>query len=149
VDGIASEWQEQAARRLRAGGSRQGSARSAVVELLARQECCVTALEVFDALRAEGRPVGLASVYRVLDLLTEKGLAQRIELGAGPARFERVLPSGDHHHHLVCDDCGKVEPFEDPELEQALRRVEGRSGYAVAAHDVVVHGACGDCQPVS
>ncbi|MGZ5748256.1 MAG: Fur family transcriptional regulator [Caldimonas sp.] len=146
MDGTASEWQEQAARRLRAGGKRLGSARRAVIELLSREDCCLTALEVFDSLRAGGRPVGLASVYRVLDLLAEKGLVQRIELGAGTARFERILPSGDHHHHLVCDDCGKVEAFEDPELERALHRVESRSGYSVAAHEVVLHGACSDCR---
>ena len=142
----ASQWQEQAARRLRASGNRQGAARRAVVELLSRQDCCLSALEVFDALRAEGRPVGLASVYRVLDLLTENGLVQRIELGAGTARFERVLAGGDHHHHLVCDDCGKVEAFEDSELERALVDLETRSGYSVAAHDVVLRGACSDCR---
>jgi Fur family transcriptional regulator, ferric uptake regulator len=143
-----SEWQEQASRRLRAGGSRQGSAREAVLELLAETECCLTALEVFDELRARGRRVGLASVYRALDLLTDKGLVQRIELGGRTARFERLLPSGDHHHHLVCDDCGKIEAFEDPELERALHRAEGRSGFSVAAHDVLLHGACADCRSV-
>jgi len=139
-------WADQAVRRLRAGGYRNGGARRAVVELLGRQACCLSAQEIFDALRAEERPVGLASVYRVLELLSDEGLVQRIELGAGTARFEPVLPSGDHHHHLVCADCGKVEAFEDPELERALRRAEGRSGYAVAGHDVVLRGACGDCR---
>ena len=69
---------------------------------------------------------------------------QRIDLGSGTARYEPVWPDG-HHHHLVCDNCGKVEAFEDPALENALTRVEKRSGYAVAGHDVVLHGACADC----
>ena len=47
---------------------------------------------------------------------------------------------------LVCDDCGKVEPFEDAELESAIERVAGGRGYSVAAHDVVLRGACEDCR---
>jgi Fur family ferric uptake transcriptional regulator len=142
-----SSWTETTLAALRAAGYRSGGARRTVVELLGRQDCCLTAQEIFDRLRGEGRSVGIASVYRVLDLLGEKGLVQRIDVGAGTARYEPVLASGEHHHHLVCDDCGKVEAFADPELERAIHRVEGRTGYSVAAHDVVLRGACGDCRP--
>jgi Fur family ferric uptake transcriptional regulator len=139
-------WTETTLATLRVSGYRSGGARRTVVELLGRQDCCLTAQEIFDRLRDEGRAVGIASVYRVLDLLGEKGLVQRIDVGAGAPRYEPVLPTGEHHHHLVCDDCGKVEAFEDPELEQAIHRVEGRMGYSVAAHDVVLRGACADCR---
>jgi Fur family ferric uptake transcriptional regulator len=145
------DWTETTLATLRASGYRSGGARRTVVELLGRLACCLTAQEIFDRLRGEGRSVGIACVYRVLDLLGEKGLVQRIDVGAGTARYEPVLPSGDHHHHhhhhLVCDDCGKVEAFEDAELEQAIRSVEGRTGYSVGAHDVVLRGACADCRP--
>ena len=117
-----------------------------MVELLGRQDCCLTAQQIFDALRADGRTVGIASVYRVLELLSEKGLVQRIDVGAGIARFEPLLRSGEHHHHLVCDGCGKVEAFADEELEDVLHKVEGRTGYSVAGHDVVLRGACSDCR---
>jgi Fur family ferric uptake transcriptional regulator len=116
-----------------------------VVELLGRQTCCLTAQELFDRLRADGRSVGIATVYRVLELLTTKGLVQRIDLGEGIARYEPADHAGDHHHHLLCDGCGKVEAFADPELERTLRKVERRTGYAVAGHDVVLRGACRDC----
>jgi Fur family ferric uptake transcriptional regulator len=115
-----------------------------VIELLAEQSCCLTAQEIFDELRSSGRRVGIASVYRILDLLTAEGLVQRIELGSGTARYEPIAPGG-HHHHLVCDSCGKVEAFEDNALERALTRVEEQSGFTVAGHDVVLHGACGHC----
>jgi len=141
----SAEWTEQTLRVLEAGDHRRGGARRAVVELLGRQECCLTAQEIFDALRAEGRAVGIASVYRVLDLLSDKGLLQRIDVGSGMARYEPVSASGEHHHHLVCEGCGKVEAFADDELEVALHRVEGKTGYTVAGHDVVLRGACGDC----
>ena len=137
-------WADETVQRLLAKGLRNGGARRAVIELLAAQNCCLTAQEIFDELRASGRRVGIASVYRILELLTAEGVVQRIDLGSGTARYEPVWPDG-HHHHLVCDSCGKVEAFEDPALENALNRVEKRSGYAVAGHDVVLHGACSDC----
>jgi Fur family ferric uptake transcriptional regulator len=140
-----SGWIDETYEALRGSGYRNGGARRAVVELLGRQDCCVTAQEIFDNLRAEGRQVGIASVYRVLDLLSDKGLVQRIDVGGGSARYEPVLASGEHHHHLICEDCGKVEAFEDDELERALRKVESRTGYSIAAHDVALRGACGDC----
>ena len=139
-------WTEQTLQALRGSGYRNGVARRAVVELLGRQDCCLTAQDIFDQLRAEGRQVGIASIYRVLDLLTDKGLLQRIDVGAGTARFEPVLASGEHHHHLVCEDCGTVEAFADDELERALHKVEGRTGYSIVGHDVVLRGACRNCR---
>ena len=73
-------------------------------------------------------------------------LDQRIDLGDGVARFEPALAGGEHHHHFVCDDCGKVEPFEDSSLESAIERVADGRGYVVAAHDVVLRGACEECR---
>jgi len=138
-------WAEQTLAALEGRGRRGGGARRAVVELLGRQDCCLTAQQIFDKLRADGRRVGIASVYRVLEQLSERGLVQRIDLGAGIARYEPALESGEHHHHLVCDDCGKVEAFADPELEAVIHKVERKTGYSVAAHDVVLRGACRDC----
>jgi len=142
-----SAWSEQTLAALAEGGLRSGGARRAVIELLGRQECCLSAQEIFDALRAEGRKVGIASVYRVLDLLTERGLVQRIDFGSGTAHYEPRQGDG-HHHHFVCEDCGKVEAFADPGLERALRRVEGANRNAVVGHEIVLRGACNDCSAV-
>jgi Fur family ferric uptake transcriptional regulator len=139
------DWTEATLASLEHAGYRGGGARRAVIELLGRQDCCLTAQEIFDSLRAEGRRVGIASVYRVLDLLSGRGFVQRLDVGAGVARFEPAHRSGEHHHHLVCEDCGKVEAFADEGLERALRKVEGSTPYSVAGHDVVLRGACADC----
>ena len=140
-------WSEHAFATLRDAGYRGGGARRNVVELLGRQHCCLSAQEIFDVLRSEERPVGIASVYRVLDLLTEQGLLQRIVVGGDVARYEPALPSGEHHHHLVCDDCGKVEAFTDERLESAIEQVGSRVGYEVGAHDVLLRGSCSTCAP--
>jgi Fur family ferric uptake transcriptional regulator len=141
----ASSWTDATLAAMRTRGLRNGGSRRAVVELLGRQPCCLTAQEIFDQLRAEGHRVGIASVYRALEQLTRDGFVQRVDLGAGISRFEPIHADGLHHHHLVCDDCGRVEAFADDQLERALRKVEGKTGYFVAGHDVVVRGVCHDC----
>ena len=141
----ASRWAEEAAQALSAAGYRRGGARRAVVELLGRQNCCLSAQEIFDGLRKARRPVGIASVYRALEALTELRLVKRVDAGDGIARYEPAPPDGDHHHHLVCRDCGKVEAFTDPRLERAIDRVADGTGYSVDEHEVVLTGACADC----
>jgi Fur family ferric uptake transcriptional regulator len=138
-------WTTYALHALGSAGYRSGTARRAVVELLGRQHCCLSAQEIFDRLRAARRPVGIASVYRTLDTLVDLRLVKRIDAGDGVARYEPADPGGDHHHHLVCRDCGKVEAFTDARLERAIGKVAGGLGYDVDEHEVVLTGACADC----
>jgi Fur family ferric uptake transcriptional regulator len=138
-------WTKHALGALDAAGYRSGGARRAVVELLGRQDCCLSAQDIFDRLRAARRPVGIASVYRTLETLAGLRLVKRIDAGDGIARYEPARPNGDHHHHLVCRDCGKVEAFADPQLERAIDRVAGGLGYNVDEHEVVLTGACSEC----
>lgn len=145
--GMSVAWSEHATESLRAAGLRSGGARRAVVEHLAGETCCRSAQEIFDGIRSGGGRVGIASVYRVLETLDELRLVQRVDIGDGVARFEAAFADGvHHHHHLVCSACGRVEPFEDDKLERALERVAATHGYALEDHDVVLHGACGDCR---
>ena len=142
-----SSWRAHALARMQDEGHRVGGARSAVVEHLAAQRCCVSAQEIHDGLRGAGHAVGLASVYRTLELLRGLRLVQRLDVGDGTARYEAAHPLGGHHHHLVCDDCGRVTAFEDETLESALDRLAGRVQYVVAAPDAVLRGrrpACPD-----
>jgi len=140
-----SAWADHARDTLRSEGHRSGGARMAVVELLARQHCCLTAQEIFDQLRDDGRGAGMASIYRTLDLLTRTNLVRRVELGPA-ACYEPAHPGGEHHHHVVCDRCGKVSSFEDPALEDAIARLARRLRYSVGEHDVVLRGSCPDCR---
>jgi Fur family ferric uptake transcriptional regulator len=138
------DWAEHARARLRSNGQRAGGAREEVLGLLSRQQCCLTAQQIHDALRAGDRRVGLASVYRALDLLTSLGLVHRVDV-EGTAAFEPADPGGGHHHHLVCSSCGRVDAFEDPALEQAIEHLSARVGYTVQEHDVVLRCACANC----
>jgi len=141
----ANEWTEHALRTLADAGYRSSEPRQTVIETMAGQGCSVTAREIADVVRDEGSHIGLASIYRTLDLLDRTGLAQRFEVGEGSARYEPAYPTGEHHHHIVCDSCGDVVPFEDEALEQAIERLAGRVDFAVNAHDVTLHGECPAC----
>ena len=144
-NGERVEWAAHARAALKRDGHRSGGARSAVLDLIARQDCYLTAQEIFDELRDDGRDVGIASVYRALDLLTRMGLLRRVEL-AEAGGYEPSLPGGAHHHHIVCERCGKVSAFEDEALERAIDRLAGRLEYDVGEHEVVLRGACADCR---
>ena len=142
-----SGWAEHALATLQTAGLRRGGARTAVVEALAGHECAVTALELDDELRRRRPGVGRASVYRALEQLEQLGLVQRLEVSRGTAGYERVEPSGRHHHHAICRRCGRVVPFEDPVLERAIERVSERVRFEVSEHDVVLRGHCDRCRP--
>jgi Fur family ferric uptake transcriptional regulator len=138
-------WEELALGALQSAGYRRGGARSAVIEALARHDCAVTALDLEGELRADEAGVGRASVYRALEQLEGLGLVQRIEVCRGTAGFERIDPTGHHHHHAICRDCGRMVPFEDKSLEQALDKVAGAMSFDVTEHDVVLRGRCERC----
>src|SRR5690349_10413778 len=93
-------WSEQALAELRAAGYRRGLARARVIEYLDAQDCCAGAQEIHRELLTRGERVGLASVYRVLEVLAEKRLVQRVDLGDGVTRFEAVRDDDEHHHHI-------------------------------------------------
>lgn len=142
---VKSSWAEHALQTLQGAGLRRGGARTAVVEALAGHDCAVTALQLDDELRRREPPVGRASVYRALDQLEELGLVQRIEVTRGTAAYERVEPSGHHHHHAICNGCGRMETFEDRSLERAIERVAGEVPFEISEHDVVLRGLCKRC----
>jgi Fur family ferric uptake transcriptional regulator len=139
-------WTEHARGVLKEQGFNRGGARDAVIEYLGRQHCAASAQEIHDALRGEGRAIGIASVYRSLEALHNLNLVQRFDAGHGEGLYEALSPGGEHHHHVVCDNCDRIVPFEDPALERAIDALAKRVPFAIAGHDVVLHGRCPDCQ---
>lgn len=142
----AGAWVERAEATLAGAGRKRGGARRALLELLAEQECALTAVEIEQELRARStRVVSRASIYRILDELEALGLVQRVTTGQAMVRYERVGEHEEHHHHLVCEECGVVMPFSDPALERAIHSLSERVPLAVSEHEIVLRGACRDC----
>jgi Fur family transcriptional regulator, ferric uptake regulator len=141
-----SDWVGHARQALSGGGYRVSAPRAAVVSALDELGCSVTAQEISDRLRERGEGVGVASIYRALQLLDDMRLVRRVDVGEPVARYEPIHPGGQHHHHLVCDTCGETKAFEDPELERVIERLCGRVEYSVGTHDVTLRGKCPSCR---
>jgi Fur family ferric uptake transcriptional regulator len=132
-------WLAHASARMTAAGLRAGAARTAVVETLAREgQCLLTAAEIA-ALSRDGRAASIATVYRVVEELSELGLLHRLDGRDGVARFEIADPE-HHHHHAVDERTGDVRPFHDEDLEAAIAAVARRLGLELTGHDVVLRG---------
>jgi Fur family ferric uptake transcriptional regulator len=138
---LPESWVERAQSDLAAAGFRSGGGRRQVVELLGREGCALTALEIDRRLDGVGR----ATVYRALEQLEALGLIQKVDLGGDAAGYERIDPSGRHHHHIVCEHCGRVIAFEDQGLEQAIGALAERPDFSVSSHEVTLRGECSKC----
>lgn len=142
---VPSDWSAHAESALRRAGYRSSAPRMAIVETLANHGCLLTARDIADRLRSEGRDIGVATVYRSLELLEGLGLLHRLDTGEGPSRYEPAHPSGEHHHHLICNRCGRVSAFEDAGLERSVQKMARRLTFRVEGHDVALRGTCTAC----
>lgn len=106
----------------------------------------LSAEEVYNLVKKEAPDIGLATVYRTLDLLAELDILQKLNFDDGRSRYEVNDQEVHHHHHLVCIQCGKVMEFEEDLLEELERRIWGESKFLVLDHQVKFVGLCADCQ---
>ena len=111
----------------------------------------VTADELYEMLRENDSTrklkISRATVYRTLALLTEGGFIQPLDLGRDQgALYEHVL-GHEHHDHLICQHCGKIQEFHDEELEVVQERAVKRhgQGFVSSSHRLTIHGTCGAC----
>jgi Fur family ferric uptake transcriptional regulator len=100
----------------------------------------MTAEDVYKVLITEGSDIGLATVYRVLMQFGQAGLLKRSNFESGKATFE--LNEGQHHDHLVCLDCSRVEEFYDPEIERRQRAIAVSRGFDLQEHTLALYARC-------
>ncbi|TFY98086.1 ferric iron uptake transcriptional regulator [Ramlibacter rhizophilus] len=100
----------------------------------------MTAEDVFRVLLQERSDIGLATVYRVLTQFEQAGILSRSHFESGKAVYE--LNEGQHHDHLVCLDCGRVEEFYDPEIEKRQHEVAQLKGFEIADHALSLYAHC-------
>jgi Fur family transcriptional regulator, ferric uptake regulator len=100
----------------------------------------MTAEEIYRLLSDEGQDIGLATVYRVLTQFEQAGLLIRHHFDSDKAVFE--LNQGEHHDHLVCLQCGKVEEFYDSEIEKRQNRIAKERGFAIHDHSLQIYADC-------
>lgn len=105
----------------------------------------LSAEDVYKLLVADGLDTGLATVYRVLTQFEHAGLLQRHHFESGRAVFE--LNAGNHHDHLVCMQCGRVEEFYDPDIEKRQNKIAKQRGFVITEHSLHLYADCikNDC----
>lgn len=107
----------------------------------------MSAEDVYGFLRENESEIGLATVYRALDLLSKLGILVQVEFGDGCARYElnTADPNVHHHHHLICVKCKKVIEFEEDLLDDLEANIAKKSGFQILNHEVKFFGYCKDC----
>ncbi len=117
--------------------SRQRSAVSAY--LVGRSTFC-GAQEIWAALRDQGNPIGLATVYRALQAMVDDGELDALRGGDGEAVYRRC--GADHHHHLVCRECGRTVEVEEPTVERWATSIGAEHGFTDVSHTLEILGTC-------
>jgi Fur family ferric uptake transcriptional regulator len=114
-------------------------------ELFARHEH-FEADELLVRLRAKHKKISRATIYRTLDLLVDSGIVGRVRIGESGYRYER-LRAGEHHDHLICNECGRVIEFFEPKIESLQDEVCDRYGFLALSHSHQLRGICKQCRP--
>lgn len=126
-------------------GYRLTEPRRAVARLISARDGHFTAAELLADARLRHSGIGRATVFRALDLFTELQLLERIDLPAGGHAYVRCRPR-DHHHHLVCEQCGRVTEVGELGLAAAIEAIPARTGWQVASHRLELYGLCPRCR---
>lgn len=126
-------------------GYRLTEPRRVVAELVAGRTGHFTANDLLEDAQARDMEIGRATVFRALDLFTELDVLERIDLPTGDHAYVPCLPA-HHHHHIVCDTCGRVTEVEDLGLGVAIEQIERRTGWEVQRHRLELFGRCPTCR---
>lgn len=136
---------------LKENGLKVTTQRIAILDVLqSRPDTHLTAEEIYEHVRELHPEIGLATVYRTIQLLSDLHLIDKLNLDDGYVRYEIGKKHGGlgthHHHHLVCLECGKVLSFEDDMLESLENRIKEAMNFEIVDHEVKLYGYCKDCQ---
>lgn len=143
--------QERFKKLLKANGLKVTTQRIAILEVLEdRPNEHLTAEEIYECVKGKYPEIGLATVYRTIQLLSELNLIDKLNLDDGFVRYE-IGKQGNgvtshHHHHLICLSCGKVLTFQDDLLETLEQKIQSTMNFQIEDHEVKFYGYCEDCQ---
>jgi len=118
--------------------------RSAVLRAFLASERHITAEELYRKMKDEGSSIGLATIYRTLNLFCASGLAEQRQFGDGQARYELTY-NVHHHDHLICKQCNRIIEFENSEIEALQEQVARAHNFTIFSHKLELYGTCGDC----
>ncbi|MZP28618.1 transcriptional repressor [Heliobacterium undosum] len=114
--------------------------------LLNGDDAHLSAEDLYGIVKQQNPEIGLATVYRTLELLAEIDVLQKIDFGDGRLRYELASEEAHHHHHLICTRCGKVLEFEDDLLDSLEQAIQRRNQFRILDHQLKFFGVCKECQ---
>ncbi len=139
---------KSAGEELRRKGYKLTGPRLAIISYLAGEKGHPDMQEILEGLRSEYPAIGMATVYRTVDLLLELGILRAVTLKNNHLRYE-VNRSGDHHHHLVCRGCGQIIEFGSCNFQLMAREIEKVTRFRIEEHSLEAYGLCPHCLPGS
>ncbi|MDF2538277.1 MAG: hypothetical protein K0S76_1298 [Herbinix sp.] len=144
------ENQDQFKNLLKQNGLKVTTQRIAILEVLSNMPGKhLTAEEIYDYVKKKYPEIGLATVYRTIQLLSELNVIDKLNLDDGYVRYEIGMKNhkeaSHHHHHLICLDCGDIYAFQDDLLETLEERIKDTLGFQVVDHEVKLYGHCKKC----
>jgi Fur family ferric uptake transcriptional regulator len=122
--------------------------RELILDVFLKREEHISAEQLYDIVKKRDPSIGLATVYRVLKLLTEADLAREIDFGDGVIRYEHSY-NHPHHDHLVCRGCGKTVEVMDSVIEELQKRLAAEFGFELTDHEMYLYGFCSECRKKS
>lgn len=126
-------------------GLKHSDQRREILLTFLKTEKHLTADELFRLVKKRNESIGTATVYRTLKLLSESGLCREFRLDDGTARYEHLY-GHDHHDHLICTSCGKLEEVVDPEIEKLQEKLAKKQGFKISNHKMEIYGTCRKCR---
>jgi Fur family ferric uptake transcriptional regulator len=125
-------------------GYRLTAPRRAVAQLIADRAGHFTAADLVADARIRHDRIGRATIFRTLEVLSELGVVERLDLPSGDHAYVGCAPT--HHHHVVCSNCGRTAEIPDAGLRTVVREVSRRTGFRVDEHRLELFGLCPACQ---
>ncbi|HHV07143.1 MAG TPA: transcriptional repressor [Firmicutes bacterium] len=122
--------------------------RKAILRALAQEpENHLSAEDIYLKIKQDDDKIGLATVYRTLDLFAQANIIHTVDFGDGCRRFELVSDTTPHyHHHLLCLSCKNITEFAQDLLEDLEHQIEDSTGFCITNHSLRFYGYCHDCQ---
>ena len=118
--------------------------RQIVLDILTQSQRHLTPADIYRKAKTQYPHLGLATVYRTLNLLVELGLVQRVHFAEGCHSYAPTAQA--HGHHLVCSACGRAEEFSDCDLEPLMESLQAKTGFEINVHVLELMGRCPDCR---
>jgi Fur family ferric uptake transcriptional regulator len=129
---------------LREHGHKLTPQRHTVLRVIASSQDHLTPEDIYEKSRLADPGIGLVTIYRTLDLLTRLGLVCRVHLKEGCRSYMMRRPL-EHHHHLVCSNCGRVIDFTSCNLGEMEEKLSKESGFDIKGHLLEFYGICSSC----